>query len=42
MEDSDLLALEGSALRAVMLRNPFLALELAKSLGARPETDGAS
>ena len=42
VEDSDLLALDGSALRAVMLRNPFLALELAKSLGARTEADGGS
>lgn len=36
VEDAELLALDGSTLRAVMLRNPFLALELAKSLGERP------
>lgn len=36
LEESDLLALEGSTLRAVMLRHPFLALELAKSLGDHP------
>jgi trk system potassium uptake protein TrkA len=39
-EECDLLALDGSTLRAVMLRNPFLALELAKSLGERPAPDG--
>jgi trk/ktr system potassium uptake protein len=42
VEDSDLVALDGSVLRAVMLRNPFLALELAKSLGERPAPGGTS
>jgi len=32
LEDAELLAVEGSALRAVVLRNPFLAMELAKAL----------
>jgi hypothetical protein len=36
VEDAELLALDGTALRAVMLRNPFLAVELAKGLGERP------
>jgi trk system potassium uptake protein TrkA len=36
VEEADLLALDGSTLRAVMLRNPFLALELAKTLGEGP------
>jgi CRP-like cAMP-binding protein len=31
-DDAELLAVEGSALRAVVLRNPFLAMELAKAL----------
>jgi trk system potassium uptake protein TrkA len=35
-DECDLLALDGSTLRAVMLRNPFLALELAKALSERP------
>jgi trk system potassium uptake protein TrkA len=35
-EDAELLALDAMTLRAVMLRNPFLAVELAKGLGERP------
>ena len=41
LEESELLALDGSTLRAVMLRNPFLALELAKSLGEHPSPGGS-
>jgi trk system potassium uptake protein TrkA len=41
-EDADLLALDGRALRAVMLRNPFLAMELAKSVGDHPAAGGTS
>ena len=40
LEESDLLALDGSTLRAIMLRNPFLALELAKNLAERPTQEG--
>lgn len=36
LEDSELVAVEGITLRSVMLRNPFLAVELAKGLGDRP------
>ncbi|HET8644034.1 MAG TPA: cyclic nucleotide-binding domain-containing protein, partial [Vicinamibacteria bacterium] len=36
VEEADLLALDATTLRAVMLRNPFLAVELAKGLGERP------
>jgi trk system potassium uptake protein TrkA len=36
LEDAELLVVEGSALRAVVLRNPFLAMELAKALSAPP------
>jgi trk system potassium uptake protein TrkA len=32
LEDAELLAVDGTALRAVVLRNPFLAMELAKAL----------
>jgi trk system potassium uptake protein TrkA len=42
VEEADLLALDGSALRAIMLRNPFLALELAKSLGERTPGSGTA
>ena len=35
-EDAELLAVEGSTLRAVVLRNPFLAMELAKALSDPP------
>ncbi len=34
LDDAELLAVEGSALRGVVLRNPFLAMELAKALSA--------
>jgi len=34
-EDAELLVLEGAALRAILLRNPFLALELSKALSER-------
>jgi hypothetical protein len=39
VEDAEVLALRSAALRAVMLRNPFLSLELAKALtgGPKPE-----
>ena len=36
IEDAELLAVEGTALRAVVLRNPFLAMELAKALSDPP------
>jgi trk system potassium uptake protein TrkA len=36
IEDVELLAVEGSALRSVVLRNPFLAMELAKVLSGPP------
>ena len=42
VEDADLLALEGTTLRGVMLRNPFLAVELTKSLGDRPAGGGTT
>lgn len=35
-EDSELVAVDAVTLRSVMLRNPFLAVELAKGLGERP------
>ena len=41
LEDADLLAIDGTTLRAVMLRNPFLAVELAKGLAERPPGGGA-
>jgi len=34
-EPADLVVIAGTALRATMLRNPFLALELAKALSDR-------
>jgi CRP-like cAMP-binding protein len=37
-EAADLVAVAGTALRATVLRNPFLALELAKALSDRPAT----
>jgi trk system potassium uptake protein TrkA len=36
VDDAELLALDSGALRSVMIRNPFLALELAKTLSDRP------
>jgi trk system potassium uptake protein TrkA len=42
VEDADLLALDGTTLRSVMLRNPFLAVELTKSLGERPAGGGTT
>ena len=39
MDDAELLALDSGALRSVMIRNPFLALELAKTLADRPSGD---
>lgn len=36
VEDSSLLALDSAALRGVLVRNPFLALELAKALSESP------
>lgn len=42
VDDAELLALDGGALRAVMLRNPFLALELAKTLGDRTAGGGTT
>ena len=38
LEDSELIALDSRAFRGVLLRNPFLALELAKALSGPPET----
>ena len=34
LDDAELLSVDGSALRGVVLRNPFLAMELAKALSA--------
>ena len=39
VEDSDLLAVDSRAFRAVLLRNPFLALELAKALSDTPSRE---
>ena len=36
VEDAEVLVVEGSALRSVVLRNPFLAMELAKVLSGPP------
>ena len=36
IEDAEILAVEGIALRALVLRNPFLAMELAKALSTPP------
>ena len=38
LEDSELIALDSRAFRGVLLRNPFLALELAKALSGPAET----
>jgi trk system potassium uptake protein TrkA len=35
-EDAELIVLDSGTLRSVLLQNPFLALELAKSMGDRP------
>jgi hypothetical protein len=35
VEDAELLTLDGGVLRTMLLRNPFLALELSKALSER-------
>ena len=37
LEDSELIALESRAFRGLLVRNPFLALEIAKSLSEPAE-----
>jgi CRP-like cAMP-binding protein len=41
-DQADLVTVPGTALRATVLRNPFLALELAKALSERPTKEEGS